>query len=101
MKYKIPIDSKEEEKAIGGLITFKQFGWLAGGFCGSLAIFGGVFAITGGSLILTLMVAILPFICSLPFAFVKLHDMSLWQYIKARKYFMSKTPVLLNKKEGV
>ncbi|MBP3915709.1 PrgI family mobile element protein [Clostridium sp.] len=100
MKYKIPIDSREEEKAIGGIITFKQFGWLAGGFSGSLAVFGIFYGLTR-SVILTLVVAIIPFICSLPFAFLKLHDMSLWKYINAKKVFKSKTPTLFNKKEGV
>ena len=99
MQYKIPIDSREEEKAIGGIITFKQFGWLAGGFSGTLAIFGGVYSLTE-SIVLGFILGIWPIIIVIPFAFYKLHDMSLWKYIQVKQMFSLKTSRLLNKKEG-
>ena len=36
--YPIPPDTSEKEKAIGGVLTFAQFGWLVGGFVIALIV---------------------------------------------------------------
>ena len=37
--YEMPPDTSEKEKAIGGILTFVQFGWLVGGLVIGLLIF--------------------------------------------------------------
>lgn len=100
MRYKIPIDSREEEKAIGGVLTFKQFGWIAGGVGVGVLFFTGAYSLFNNSIVAGLLFAIIPIGGALPFAFVKLHDMSLITYIKTKKAFENKSSKLFNDKGG-
>lgn len=95
--YFIPPDTNEKEKAIGGLLTFQQAGWIAGGFiigiaCGALA-----YLITSSTPV-TIIFALPGIIAGLPFAFFKKYEMSLFTYLKRKKRFDRKEKKLINKK---
>ena len=95
--YTVPPSTAEKEKAIGGILTFSQFGWLIMGVIICLIIFAIVFLCTqskmfgiicGGPFLLT----------GVPFAFFKKYEMTLYKYLTLNKVFKNKTKRLINKK---
>jgi len=94
--YDVPPDTSEKEKAIGGILTFVQFGWLIGGLVIGLLVFllfylptksykvGGIFAVP---------VALI----GVPFAFYKKYEMPLLKYLMVKRKFEAKTKQLINK----
>ena len=95
--YMIPPDTNEKEKSIGGILTFQQAGWIAGGFviglgCGALA-----YSITRSTPV-TILFAIPGVISGFPFAFFKKYDMTLFTFLRRRKKFNKKEKRLINKK---
>lgn len=99
MKYKIPIDSKEEEKTIGGVLTLKQFAWIATGFVTGLCMFAIIFATTQNTFS-AIILTIIPILITLPFSFLRIHDMTLFKYLQVKKQFLQKTKKLYNIKGG-
>jgi len=93
--YDIPPDTSEKEKAIGGLLTFAQFGWLIGGFVIGLLIFLGIYMLIKNTVIG--VICALPFaLIGLPFAFSKKYEMPLLTYLNVKRKFKSKTHKLIN-----
>lgn len=97
MDYDIPPNTNEEEKAIGGVLTFIQFFWLLGGAVFGIAIYMIIFSITRIQTI-SILLAIPSALSGLPFAFVKKHEMSLFTYFKRKKKFDKKTKQLINRR---
>lgn len=95
--YQVPPNTAEKEKAIGGILTFAQFGWLVMGLIIALIIFVIVFTMMGSKLMG--IIAGAPFLLiGVPFAFYKKYEMSLYKYLKLKKAFNNKTKQLINKK---
>ena len=93
--YNVPPDTSEKEKAIGGILTFAQFGWLIAGVILGLLVFVLTKLIIDNT-IFNLICAI-PFACiGLPFAFYTKYEMSLVKYLREKKKFKQKNKQLIN-----
>lgn len=93
--YKVSADVSEKEKAIGGILTFGQGGWLALGFI----LIAGLFLILTQFLpgILALILAVPPgAIVGCMFAFYKKEELPLSTYLLYRRNFKKKTKLLVN-----
>lgn len=95
--YLVPPDTNEKEKAIGGVLTFGQAGWLAGGFIIGVLCGAGIYLLTQSNA-LTVIFAIPGILAGAIFCFAKKHDMSLFTYIIRKKKFEKKPKYLPNKK---
>lgn len=94
--YDIPPDTSEKEKAIGGILTFAQFGWLMGGFVIAILVFLGLNSILGKT---PAIICAIPFLFTgAPFAFYTKYEMSLLKYIIEKNKFKKKNKRLINKK---
>ena len=94
--YPVPPSTAEKEKAIGGILTFAQFGWLILGLIICLIVFAITFLCTQDKVIGIIFGA--PFLLvGVPFAFYKKYEMSFYKYLKLNKIFKSKTKRLINK----
>ena len=95
--YPIPPDTSEKEKAIGGVLTFAQFGWLIGGLVIALVVFLIFKVLTNNTVIC--VICAFPFaLLGTPFAFYTKYEMSYFQYLVRNKKFKNKTKKLINKK---
>ena len=94
--YEVPPDTSEKEKAIGGILTFVQFGWLIGGLVIAMIIFLLFYLPTKSYIIAGIFAVPFAFL-GVPFAFYKKYEMSLIKYLMTKKKFDSKTKQLLNK----
>lgn len=93
--YKVSTDTSEKEKAVGGIMTFGQAGWLALG----LLIFGALFLLLSKALppLFALIISLPPgavFGCM--FAFYKKEQLSLFSYLFYKHSFKKKTKLLIN-----
>lgn len=95
--YDVPPDTSEKEKAIGGILTFGQFGWLIGGVVLGLLVYLVVYTITQTAIIGGFF-AVPVALTGVPFAFYKKYEMSLLKYLITKKKFESKTKELINKR---
>lgn len=95
--YPIPPDTSEKEKAIGGILTFAQFGWLVGGFVIALFVFLIVKILLNDTAIC--VICAFPFaLLGTPFAFYTKYEMTYFQYLVTNKKFKGKTKKLTNRK---
>lgn len=95
--YQVPPNTAEKEKAVGGILTFAQFGWLILGLIICLIVFAIVFLLTRDKVIGVIFGA--PFLLvGVPFAFYKKYEMTLFKYLKLNKIFKRKTKQLINKR---
>ena len=93
--YKVSADTSEKEKAVGGIMTFGQAGWLVLGFL----IFGVLFLAFA-----SILPPVLALILSLPpgavfgcvFAFYKRGGLPLATYIQYQHSFKKKNKLLIN-----
>lgn len=96
--YSPPPQEDEKEKIIGGLLTFQQGVWLASGL---LIAFGVVILLH--SIIPFFLCAFLGLLIggafSFPFAFKKVHDLTLFRYLTLNRAFKKKEKFLPNKRE--
>ena len=96
--YNIPPDTSEKEKAIGGVLTFAQFGWLVGGLVIALIVFLIIKVLT--NITVLSVICAFPFaLTGLPFAFYTKYEMPLLKYLLEKRKFQSKTKQLINKKD--
>lgn len=94
--YEVPPDTSEKEKAIGGILTFGQFGWLLGGVVIALIVFTLLYLPTKSEVIS--IVFAFPFaLLGVPFAFYKKYEMPLLKYLITKKKFNVKIKNLVNK----
>ena len=94
--YDVPPSTAEKEKAIGGILTFVQFGWLIGGLVVAMLVFLA-FYIPTKSYIVGGIFAVPVALIGVPFAFYKKYEMSLISYLFTKDKFKYKTKKLLNK----
>ena len=94
--YEIPPDTSEKEKAIGGILTFGQFGWLIGGVVIALLVFVVIYLITRVEVV-SIIFAIPFALLGVPFAFYKKYEMTLLKYLITKKRFDMKIKNLTNK----
>ena len=95
--HEIPPNTAEEEKAIGGVLTFIQFFWLLGG-----AVLGVLNYLLLYLIFRIQIVAIVPSVIvalsGLPFAFYKKKEMTLFTYLKRKSKFKKKSKKLINRR---
>lgn len=93
--YKVSADTSEKEKAVGGIMTFHQAGWLALG----LMLSGAGFLILATILppILGLMLGVPPgVILGCSFAFYQKEGLPLFTYLMYQRSFRRKSKQLVN-----
>lgn len=93
--YRITADTSEKEKAVGGMLTFGQAGWLAAG----LLLFAIVF-VSLSRIIPTVTALVIGLIFGLglggPFAFYEKGGLRLAQYLIWRVKFAKKSKHMVN-----
>ncbi|WP_368262755.1 PrgI family mobile element protein [Clostridium disporicum] len=95
--YRIPPDTSEEEKAIGGILTFTQFFWLLGG--GVLGVFSYLLMyLLVRSHFIGIFFAVIVASSGLPFAFYKKKEMTFFEYLKKKSKFKKKSKKLINRR---
>ena len=94
--YDIPPSTAEKEKAIGGILTFVQFGWLIAGLVIAILIFMLIYLPTQSRIAGGIIAVPFAFI-GVPFAFYKKYEMSLLTYLRTKRKFDGKTKKLINK----
>lgn len=93
--YRIANDMAEKEKAVGGLLTFGQAGWIAAGLIVGAGVFVGMTKIMPP--VLALMIGLIPAAAiGLPFAFYNKGGLTLVQYLIWRFKFQKKSKHLVN-----
>lgn len=93
--YKVSADTSEKEKAVGGILTFNQAGWLVLG----LLIFGAIFLLVAQVLppVLGLIIGAPPgigFGCL--FAFYRKEDIPFFTYLTYQRSFKKKSKQMVN-----
>ena len=94
-RYRLAADTNEKEKAVGGVLTFGQAGWIVLG----LLIFAALFILLAQGLpkVLALVIALIPGCAvALPFAFYEKGGLRLSQYLGWRVKFNKKSKHLVN-----
>lgn len=95
--YEIPPNTAEEEKAIGGVLTFVQFFWLLGGAFLAVIVYVLFYLLTSSHFI-SAFPAVLALTTGLPFAFYKKHEMTFFTYLKRKSKFKKKSKKLINRR---
>ena len=93
--YKVSADTSEKEKAVGGIMTFGQAGWLVIGFL----ICAGLFLLLANliSPVIALILGIPPgVIFGCLFAFYKKDELPLFTYMRYKYAFNKRTKTLIN-----
>lgn len=98
--YQVPPDTREKEKVIGGLLNWVQFFWLVAGFAVAMFLIFLFFVITH-SVVISLIVGVLGFGVSIPFALVKKMDMPLFTYLRRKQALKKKSKQLINMRKDV
>ena len=93
----IPPNTAEEEKAIGGVLTFVQFFWLLGGAVLGLLTYLLFYLITKIHII-AIPIGVIVGCVGLPFAFYKKKEMTFFQYLKRKNKFKKKSKKLINRR---
>lgn len=96
-RYEIPPNDKEDEKPIGGVLTFVQFFWLLGGAIIGVFVYLGLFAVTRIQII-SIIPGLACCLIGLPFAFYKKYNMPYAKYLLTKKKFDKKTKKLINRR---
>ena len=93
--YRLTSDTNDKEKAVGGILTFGQTGWLVLGLLIFAAVFIGLSRII--PTVLALFIGLIPGLgVGLPFAFYTKGGLSLSQYLVWRIKFAKKSKHLVN-----
>lgn len=93
--YRLTSDISEKEKAVGGILTFGQAGWLALG----LLVFGVFFVALSRitSVVFSFTVALIPGLgIALPFAFYEKGGLKMSSYLVWRVRFARKSRSMVN-----
>ncbi len=93
--YRLASDTSDKEKAVGGILTFGQTGWLVLGLLMFAAAFVSLSRIIPATLALFIGL-ILGLGVGLPFAFYTKGGLSLFQYLVWRIRFAKKSKHLVN-----
>lgn len=95
--YNIPPSTSEEEKPIGGVLTFIQFFWLLGGAVLAVLLYTITYLITNITFI-SAFLAIIALFSGIPFAFYKKKEMTLFTYLRRKGKFKKKIKKLINRR---
>ena len=95
--YDIPPNTSEEEKAIGGVLTFVQFFWLLGGAVLAVVTYLVLYLIFNDNIIPIPFAGIVG-LTGVPFAFYKKKEMTLFEYIQRKATFKKKSKQLINRR---
>lgn len=98
--YQVPPDTKEKEKVIGGLLDWTQFFWLLAGFVLGMLLAFLVYLGTR-SVFLSVLMGVIGFGPSVPFALVKKMEMPLFTYLRRKHALKKKTKKLINMRKDV
>ena len=96
--YQVPPDTSAKEKVVGGLLTWGQLAWVAGGLILSAIVFSTTFKVFGKG---ALFFAILFLPAGTTFAFYKKHELTLFDYIIRKRKFKKKLKELPNLRKEV
>ena len=93
--YRLPDDMNEKEKAVGGILTFGQTGWIVLGGLIAMVIFLGLAKKIGA--VVALLIGLVPGAAiAIPFAFYKKGGLSFASYLIWRIKFARKDKHLIN-----
>lgn len=95
--YYVPPDMSEKEKIIGGIFTMEQFLWLLAGGVAGVLVFISTFNKLGK--VLSVIISFPFLLFGLPFAFHKVNDLSLYEYLKRKHNFNKKNKFLVNERK--
>lgn len=95
--YRIPPDTSEQEKAIGGILTFIQFFWLLGGAVLGIMTYLLMYLMFRSHFV-GIFFALIVASSGLPFAFYKKKEMTLFEYLKKKSKFKKKSKKLINRR---
>lgn len=93
--YRLAADTNEKEKAVGGILTFGQAGWIVLG----LVVFAALFVMLAQLMpkSLALVIALVPGAgIAVPFAFFEKGGLRLSQYLMWRMKFAKKSKHIVN-----
>jgi hypothetical protein len=93
MVYKIPPDTSEKEKIVGGLLNLNQLIWIIAGALTGAVITILTFNFLGNIAFFLGFIAIALFI---PFVFYKKHDLTFFNYLKLKRKHKNKNKYLSN-----
>lgn len=94
--YLIPPDVNEKEKIFGGYLNLNQFFWILGGFLLGAVVFVLLFPLLNK---FSLIPAGITIFSGVPFAIVKIKELTLFEYLKRKRAFNKKTKHLPNIKK--
>ena len=93
--YRVAADMSEKEKAVGGILTFGQAGWIVCGLVVGAAVFVGLSRIMPAAIALT--IGLIPGgAIAIPFAFYNKGGLTLVQYLMWLFKFQKKSKALVN-----
>lgn len=93
--YRVAADMSEKEKAVGGILTFGQAGWIVCGLVVGAAVFVGLSRIMPAAIALT--IGLIPGgAIAIPFAFYNKGGPTLVQYLMWLFKFQKKSKALVN-----
>ena len=93
--YRLPDDMNEKEKAVGGILTFAQTGWIGRGGIVAMAIFLALAKKIG--VVIAIVIGLIPGLAiAIPFAFYKKGGLSFASYLAWRIKFARKDKYLIN-----
>lgn len=93
--YRVAADMSEKEKAVGGILTFGQAGWIVCGLVVGAAVFIGLSNFLPP--VLGLIIGLIPAAAiAIPFAFYNKGGLTLIQYLIWRVKFTKKSKALVN-----
>ena len=93
--YQVPPDTSAKEKIIGGILDWVQLIWILIGLAIGL-ILGSFFKALGGGMVGMIIGLIPGAIFAIVFCFVKIHELSVFDYLKYNKKHKYKTKKLPN-----
>lgn len=93
--YQVPPDTSAKEKIVGGILDWGQLIWVSVGVVIGLIV-GNFFRMLGGGMV-GMVIGFIPGAAfAIVFAFVKIHELSVFNYLKYKKKHKQKTKKLPN-----
>lgn len=92
--YKVPPDTKEKEKIIGGVLDIYQFFWILTGLILAAITFSITFSVFGT--FISIFLSVIASLFGVPFAFYKKNGLSLFKYLTYKYQHDNKNHYLPN-----
>lgn len=94
--YTVPPNMNEKEKVVGGILNINQLIWLLAGAGIGVAMFLLTYSFLGKA---SLFVGIIFSLTGTPFAFLKVQELTLFEYLKRKQNFKKKIKELPHKRK--